>query len=114
MYPQQISDYAFDVSNHFRDWAIDEQIDPDKFCEIVQDEICKEVLPKWLNDSDDFELNDDELLEVIKISFTEYNLYSLQSKGLVDSIENEHGETIWFATEKGSKVITQENPDLDI
>lgn len=114
MYPQQISDYSFYVSTHFRSWAIEEQIDPNKFCEIIQNEICKEALPKWLDDSSDFSLDDDELLEVIKISFTEYNLYSLQSKGLVDSIENEHGETIWFATEKGSKVITQENPDLDI
>jgi hypothetical protein len=109
MYPEVVTEYTDDLSNHFRDWAKAEDLDPDKFCTIFSYELSKRVFPKWIQDSTDFLLEEEEILDAMNFSYTEYHLQSLQDKGLIDCIDNEEGETIWFATEKGKSVDINSN-----
>lgn len=104
MYPDVITEYTDDLSNHFREWAKIEELDPDKFCKILSYELSKRVFPKWIKDSSDFLLEEEEVLDAMNFSYTEYQLQSLQDQGFIDSIDNAEGETIWFPTEKGRAV----------
>ena len=114
MYPQQIIDYAEDISNHFTSWAENEDLEPTKFCQILTYEISKRVFPKWIKDSTEFLLDEAEILDALQFAYTEYHLQSLQDKGLIDCIDNEEGETIWFPTEKASQIDLTGEDDTKI
>ena len=111
MYPEIITEYTDDLSNHFREWAKTEDLDPDKFCTILSYELSKRVFPKWIKDSSDFLLEEEEILDAMNFSYTDYQLQSLKDKVLIDCIDNEDGETIWFPTEK-AKSLDQNDTDL--
>jgi hypothetical protein len=107
MYPQQIEDYSTLISDHFKPWAIEEGAEnPDNLISYLKDSISKKIFPKWLN-SGDMIITEDELTECLKYSWAEYNLNSLKSKGMIDSIENENGEEVWFPTETGRKSMME-------
>jgi hypothetical protein len=109
MYPEKVTEYTDDLANHFREWAKTEDLDPDKFCTILSYELSKRVFPKWIKDSSDFLLDEQEILDAMNFSYTEYHLQSLQDKGLIDCIDNEDGETIWFPTEKAKSIDKSEH-----
>jgi len=109
MYPEIVTEYTDDLANHFRDWAKDEDLNPDKFCTILSYELSKRAFPKWIQDSSDFLLEEDEILEAMNFAYTEYHLQSLQDKGLIDCIDNAEGETIWFATERGKSAVKNDD-----
>ena len=114
MYPQQIIDYSDDISNYFISWAETENLDPRKFCQILSYEISKRVFPKWIEDSSEFLLDESEVLDALQFAYTEYHLQSLQDQGLIDCMDNEDGETIWFPTEKGRQINISDNDDTKI
>ena len=84
MYPEIITEYTDDLSNHFREWAKTEDLDPDKFCTILSYELSKRVFPKWIKDSSDFLLEEEEILDAMNFSYTEYHLQSLQDQNDTD------------------------------
>ena len=69
MYPEIITEYTDDLSNHFREWAKTEDLDPDKFCTILSYELSKRVFPKWIKDSSDFLLEEEEILDAMNFSY---------------------------------------------
>jgi len=102
MYPQKIEEYSTIVANGFKDWTIEQGSDPNKLFTYIKDSVSEKVFKKWLN-SEDIILTESEAIECLNFAWTEYNLNSLKEKGLVDSIENENGEVVWFPTENGKK-----------
>ena len=75
MYPEIITEYTDDLSNHFREWAKTEDLDPDKFCTILSYELSKRVFPKWIQDSSNFLLEEEsqnienhQLIDGLKLS----------------------------------------------
>jgi hypothetical protein len=108
MYPKQVEDYSTLISDHFRPWAVEQGADPDKFVEFFKESLSKKTFPKWLNGGEII-LTEQDVIECLNYSWAEYNLNSLKDKGLIDSIENENGEEIWFPTEEGRKYKQDEN-----
>jgi hypothetical protein len=108
MYPKQIEEYSTIISEHFKSWAIEQDADANRFSNYMKDSVCKKVFPKWLN-SEDVILNESEVIECLNYAWAEYNLNSLKEKGLIDSIEDENGEEVWFPTEAGKKTV--KNPE---
>lgn len=102
MYPQKVEEYCKIITDHFKSWAIEQEADPDKFSHYFNDSLCKKVFPKWLN-SEDIILTENEVIECLNFAWAEYNLNSLKEKGLIDSIEDENGEEVWFPTQNGKK-----------
>ena len=102
MYPKQVEDYSILISDHFKQWAVEQGANPDKFVEFLKESLSKKTFPKWLNGGEII-LTEQEVIECVNYSWAEYNLNYLKDQGLIDSIENENGEEIWFPTEEGRK-----------
>lgn len=56
-------------------------------------------LSKFLS-GDETLLTEEQALEVLSRSITQANLDSLLDQGLIDCIEDEHGEMVYWATDK--------------
>lgn len=67
--------------------------------------ICKDRLGNFLKGIElEFE-SDKESTEVIDLAVAMISLNRLKDKGFVDSIENEHGEEVFFLTPKGKEIV---------
>ena len=53
-------------------------------------------------------LSEDQALKVLNETMIQTNLDSLMDQGLIDGIENEDGEMVYWATEKGKKIAEEE------
>lgn len=71
------------------------------------------LMPKFIDGSDDYQATADELNEVIKLTIIQTNLDSLIQDKLVDTLEDENGETIYFVTEKGKELAKDIGKDVD-
>ena len=61
------------------------------------------LLEKWTA-GDNLELSEDEMIQVISISSATSVLEDLKRKGLINSIEDESGEDVFFLTEEGKYI----------
>ena len=61
------------------------------------------ALKKWINGDDIEDFTEDEFSQILRFSMVETDLLRLSERGLLDSIENEEGEEMYFLTEKGKK-----------
>ncbi len=59
------------------------------------------ALSKWVSGKDLEDFTEDEFSSILKYSIVESDLIRLNKKGILDSMENENGETVYFLTEKG-------------
>lgn len=71
------------------------------------------LMPKFIDGSDNYQATADELNEVIKLTIIQTNLDSLIQDKLVDTLEDENGETIYFVTEKGKELAKDIGKDVD-
>jgi len=60
-------------------------------------------LSNFIAGNEDQLLSEDQALEILNKTIVHTNLESLLDAGLIDGIENENGEMIYWATEKGKK-----------
>jgi hypothetical protein len=58
-------------------------------------------LKKWVKGNEMEDFSEEEFSEVLKFSIAESELNSMTEKGLLGSMEDEHGETHYFLTERG-------------
>ena len=54
-------------------------------------------IPKFTEE----DFTEDEFSSILRYSIVESDLIRLNEKGVLDSMENENGETVYFLTEKG-------------
>jgi hypothetical protein len=80
--------------------------------DILRNELCSKVLPKYLS-GEDFILSEDEFSQAYTLAAIETSLQRLTGEGIVKCVENENGEMVYFLSEKG-KVISQELESDDI
>lgn len=71
------------------------------------------LMPKFIDGSDDYKVTPDEMNKVLVNTIIQTNLDSLIQDKLVDSLEDENGETIYFVTEKGKEVAKDIDKDVD-
>lgn len=62
------------------------------------------LMEKFLNGSEDYIASPEEISRVIANTVVQTNLDSLMKENLIDGIENENGEMVYFLTEKGKKM----------
>lgn len=64
------------------------------------------ALSKWINGNDMEDFSEEEFSSILRYSIIESDLTRLNDKGILDSMEDENGETVYFLTEKGKKEMT--------
>jgi hypothetical protein len=62
------------------------------------------LLEQWLSDGIDFE-EDGWFEKMLKLIIVHGRMMSLEKKGLVGSIDDEHGEEVFFATGNGRELL---------
>ena len=62
------------------------------------------LLEQWLNGEMNFD-EDGWFEKMLKLIIVNARMMSLEKKGLVGSIDDEHGDNVFFATEKGKDLI---------
>lgn len=58
-------------------------------------------LRKWIKGEDMEDFTEEEFSQILRLSMVESDLTRMSEKGLLDSIEDENGESMYFLTEKG-------------
>jgi hypothetical protein len=97
-YPQQVKEYVKLLSSHLTD-LYDEDLGQTEF----EHRASEKIMQKFL-DGEDFSLEESEMEEIIRYAVIDSVLNSLKKKNLVDSVEDESGEDIFFLTGQG-KII---------
>lgn len=95
---------VLEESRFFSDEDVDENITFKEFAD--------SILPKWINGEDIHDeelLSEDDFSRILNLSIFKTNLESLRNKNLIDSIEDEKGEEIFFLTKKGKEVTNYFN-----
>jgi predicted transcriptional regulator len=62
------------------------------------------LISKFIS-GDDYTLTESQATEVITHTILQTNLDSLMDSGLIDGIENENGEMVYFTTNKGKDTL---------
>jgi hypothetical protein len=64
------------------------------------------ALSKWVKGDDIEDFSEEEFSSILRYSIVESDLVRLNKKGLLDSMEDENGETVYFLTEKGKSEMS--------
>lgn len=64
------------------------------------------ALSKWVKGDDMEDFSEEEFSSILRYSIVESDLVRLNKKGLLDSMEDENGETVYFLTEKGKSEMS--------
>jgi hypothetical protein len=103
-YPSDITSYVDEITSEFKEYAILEFSFPHDFLDLFEEALCKRSLDKWIIDSENFKISGEELAEIAQFVTTQTHINALMKKGLVDGIEDETGEMVYFPTEKGREL----------
>jgi predicted transcriptional regulator len=72
------------------------------------------ALRKWIKGEEMEDFTEDEFSQILRFSMVETDLNRMEEKGLLDSIEDENGESMYFLTDKGKieveKFVEGKNP----
>lgn len=68
-------------------------------------------LQRWLRGEDLEDFPEDQFSKILNSSIIESDLLRLKDKDLLDCIENEDGEMLYFITEKGRKEVENYKPE---
>lgn len=66
-------------------------------------------LSNFISGNEDKLLTEDQALEILNKTIINTNLDSLMDQGLIDGIENEDGEMVYWATDEGKKVAKNDD-----
>jgi hypothetical protein len=64
----------------------------------------EKLLSKFIAGDDNYLLNEDEVNKILVSTIVQTNIDSLMDDKLIDGIENENGEMIYWMTEKGKDI----------
>jgi len=99
IYPDSVRERACEIFNGLKDSGYTIDMDVELFFE----NLCKFFLEKWLAGDEVMEITEDECDEIFICSGIDSGLQELIDRGLLDTIEDEDGNEILWATEKGKK-----------
>lgn len=98
-------------TNFFTEYEIeDESFAMDYFCDKLTEKFIKGELDE---DSIENLFNEEDMEQFLKEIVAGSLLYELQSKGIIDSIEDENNEERFFLTEKGKEIAKNIGERLD-
>lgn len=105
-YPEEVQQWASSLSSILSEEGFfeDYEVSPVHGIPILERRLCEAILPNWLNEGD-MNISEKSLEEVMSCSITEALLYGMREKGLIDSIENETGEELFFLTNHGKESL---------
>lgn len=111
-YPEEVKQWASSLSSILFEEGFfeDYEVSPVHGIPILERRLCEVAFPNWLNG--DITISEKSLEEVMRSSITEALLSGMREKGLIDSIENETGEELFFLTNYGKESL--ENCTKDI
>jgi hypothetical protein len=93
-------------SDFFLEYEIeDESYAMTYFC----DKLTEKFIKGELDDSIEDLFHEDEMEKILREIVAGSLLYELQSKGIIDSIEDENNEERFFLTEKGKKIANSKD-----
>lgn len=97
-YPQPVKDFAAEMVR-----CLEGEFNRELNEEIFRDCCLEKGLEKFIN-GDDIEFTIEEVERIVSDAVMETALVGLMEKGLVNNIEDETGETVYFLTEEGKKL----------
>ena len=105
MYPQKVEEVSLLIYDCYEEDLLSDYKDRTKdwLKSKTMPIINKFMLPKFLN-GQDLLLTEDEVKKLFCLLISGISIESLKLKGLVDTIENEKGETIIFLTQEGKEI----------
>jgi hypothetical protein len=106
-YPAEVTKYSKEISSEFEEYSLVEFREPKEFMRLLEQKIEDECLQLWIEDPEDFRLTPEKLTEIVLTITTQTHINSLMRQGLVDGVEDENGEMIYFPTEKGKELHKQ-------
>lgn len=112
-YPNSVSEFSGNLVEGLKEFGFFIE-EPDVDPSILFKNFCEEFMPKWIEgkEPEDYLENEEVFQKVIIKSITESILTDLKEKGIVDSVEDENGEEVFFLTTEGKKEVEVMN-DLD-
>jgi len=105
MYPKEVEKMGERVYECFAEDLIEEYKDRTStwLKETAMKPINDFLLKKFLKDSDLYFKDEEEAIQLTKEIYVHVSIESLRLRGLIDTIEDEKGETVIFLTEKGKE-----------
>lgn len=112
-YPYSVSEFSGNLVDGLKEIGFFEE-EPDVNPSILFKNFCEEFMPKWIEgrEPEEYLENEEVFQNVIVRSITESVLTDLKARGMVDSIEDENGEEVFFLTTIGKEEVESMN-DLD-
>lgn len=106
MYPKKIVDFAEDiVYDIFSEEALSSELIADGLdFELFKENVKKHGLELFLR-GDEPSFSKEDFLKIIEQTLLEGALNGLMEKKLIDAIDNENGETIYFGTKKLTSLL---------
>jgi hypothetical protein len=98
MYPQSVNEFVAQVVQSLDESGFLTENDVDK--ESATKAFGEVVFKRWKR-GDDLVMSEEDAIKGMQLSIFESSMKRLVSKKMVDSIEDENGEEIFFLTEKG-------------
>ena len=104
-YPQEVETYIDGIYESLTEDGFYFKEDITEFAYKVTRKIAGPmILEQWLTGEINFD-DDDWFERMIKLIIVNGRMMSLEKKGLIGSIDDEHGEEVFFATTKGKELI---------
>jgi len=74
--------------------------------DILRETIGEVIFNQWVNGNiDEMPFDIDGLIDLIKITTIKCVLFDLKQRGLIDEVEDDNGNTVFFATEKAKSTV---------
>jgi hypothetical protein len=107
-YPEPVKEVCNDVITELREQNFFEENEADE--KITFDFLCKTLLPKFLN-GEELLWTDKEMDEYLRRCIVDSVIKSLENKGMVNTIEDENGETVVFMTKEQKENVEERLKD---
>jgi hypothetical protein len=109
-YPDSVSEFSGNLVDVLEEFGFFVE-EPDANPSILFKNFCEEFMPKWIEGKspEEYLENEDAFQRVIVKSITESVLTDLKERGMVDSIEDENGEEVFFLTPIGKGEVESMN-----
>jgi len=98
MYPQSVNEFVAQVVQSLDESGFLTENDVDKESAIKA--FGEVVFERWKR-GDDLVMSEEDAIKGMQLSIVEFIMKQLMNKNMIDSIEDENGEQVFFLTEKG-------------
>lgn len=98
-YPESVSEFVEKLLESLEEEGFFEKEGADY--NITFGRFADSVLKKWVKGEDIESISEEEFVGILNLSIVQSDLQGLTERGVLDTIENEEGEPMYFLTEKG-------------